>query len=275
VSLPVGLFTVVAEAAPANPVAPHPWTFIFQVINVLVVIGGLGFLLFRPLGDLMKKREAFIEESLTNAQKAKQEADALRAEYEKKLGSAEKEAQSILRQATREAQEYKQARIQEAEIAYERMIAKAQEEIEESRKAMLVSLREEVANMAVMAASQVLGRVISDDEHLEMIRGFIDKVMVLPQVVEELADVHDGQESLRVELTTAAPLPDDLCQSLRERLARLGGSKEIRLVVRHDPDLIGGARLRINGVFVDDSISSRLRQLDRFLTTNGSFDSNE
>lgn len=140
---------------------------------------------------------------------------------------------------------------------------------------MLVSLREEVANMAVMAASQVLGRVISDDEHLEMIRGFIDKVMVLPQVVEELADVHDGQESLRVELTTAAPLPDDLCQSLRERLARLGGSKEIRLVVRHDPDLIGGARLRINGVFVDDSISSRLRQLDRFLTTNGSFDSNE
>lgn len=54
-SLPFSFLTAVAEAAPANPVSIHPWTFVFQVLNVVIVIGGLSFLLFRPLGDLMKK----------------------------------------------------------------------------------------------------------------------------------------------------------------------------------------------------------------------------
>ncbi|MGI6081899.1 MAG: F0F1 ATP synthase subunit B [Limnochordia bacterium] len=275
-SLPLGFLTVVAEAAPANPVSLHPWTFIFQVINVIVVIGGLSFLLFRPIGDLMKKREAFVEESLTNAQKASREADALRAEYQKKLGSVDEEAQRILRQAAREAREYEQAKKDEADAKYEQIIAKAREEIEESKKTMLASLQEDMVTMAVMAASQVLGRVISDGEHRQILRDFIEKVMVLPQVVEELTnDVHDSRDSLRVELTTAVPLPEELCLSLRQRLARLGGDKEVRLAVREDPDLIGGARLRINGVFIDDSISSRLRQLERFLTENGSQDSHK
>jgi F-type H+-transporting ATPase subunit b len=271
VSLPLCFLTAVAEAAPANPVSLHPWTFVFQVLNVLVVIGGLTFLLFRPLGALMKKREDHIEESLAQAGQARQEAGALRAEYQQKIRSVREEAQEILDQAAKDAQEYERVRKEETDVVYAQMLAEAKREIEDSRQAVLASMHEEVATMAVMAASQVLGRAISDEEHREILRDFIEKVMELPQVVKELAHAaEDGRDILRVELITAVPLPDDLCQSLRQRLSQVGKKKEVRLVLRQDPDLVGGARLRIDGVLVDDSIGGRLRRLERFVMEDGS-----
>lgn len=270
--LPLCFLIAVAEAAPANPVSLHAWTFVFQVLNVLVVIGGLSFLLFRPLGELMRKREDYIEDSLAQAGQARQGAEALRAEYEKKMRSAREEAQGILDQATRDAQEHERIRKEETEAACEQMRAQARTEIESSRQAVLSSLQEEVASMAVMAASQVLGRAISDEEHREMLRDFVDKVVALPQVVEELSDAaEEARDDLRVELITAVPVPDDLCHWLRQRLSQAGQNRDVRLVLRQDPDLVGGARLRVDGVFVDDSIGGRLHRLEQFLVEKNGF----
>jgi F-type H+-transporting ATPase subunit b len=219
----------------------------------------------------MKKREDHIEESLAQAGQARQEAGALRAEYQQKIRSVREEAQGILDQAAKDAQEYERVRKEETDAVYAQMLAEARMEIEDSRQAVLASMHEEVATMAVMAASQVLGRAISDEEHREILRDFIEKVMELPQVVKELAHAaEDGRDILRVELITAVPLPDDLCQSLRQRLSQVGKKKEVRLVLRQDPDLVGGARLRIDGVLVDDSIGGRLRRLERFVMEDGS-----
>jgi ATP synthase F0 subunit b len=208
---------------------------------------------------------------LTHAGEARQEADTIRAELQNRLSSVEEEAQKILDQAATEAQEYERAKREEALRAYQKTISEAREEIEEARQAVLASLHEEVATMAVMAASQVLGRAVDGDEHREMLRDFITKVMALPQVVQELArDSDDSRDAMRVELITAVPLPEELCQSLRQQISQLGKKKDVRLVLREDPDLVGGARLRIDGVYIDDSLSGHLRQMKGFLTENGS-----
>ena len=58
------VFAAAEPGVAANPVSFDLWTLIFQSINVLVVMGVLYFLLFKPVAGIMKKREEFVENQL-------------------------------------------------------------------------------------------------------------------------------------------------------------------------------------------------------------------
>jgi F-type H+-transporting ATPase subunit delta len=65
---------------------------------------------------------------------------------------------------------------------------------------------------------------------------------------------------IRVELTTAAPVSPEMARQIVESIrARLGG--EPVLEQKTDPELIGGAVLRIGDVVYDGSIANQLRNL--------------
>src|SRR5690606_39942608 len=53
----VNVVFAAAEAGAANPVTFDLWTLIFQSLNVLVVMGVLYFMLFKPVAGIMQKHE--------------------------------------------------------------------------------------------------------------------------------------------------------------------------------------------------------------------------
>jgi F-type H+-transporting ATPase subunit b len=165
-----------AQSGAANPVSFHLWTFILQAINVLVVLGGLYVLLFRPLGAIMAKREEYVENTLSNAASARTEAERLLAEYQARMKSVEEEAQTLLDNAARAAEEYERKRKSEADAEYEQMIAKAKIEIEAERQKALAAIRDEVGTLVVLAAGRLIGRVINEEDHRELVRDFVTKV---------------------------------------------------------------------------------------------------
>lgn len=76
----------------------------------------------------------------------------------------------------------------------------------------------------------------------------------------------DHQQVVRAEITTAVPLPPDRASALQEGLARASG-REVRLDVRVDPDLVGGAVARIGSTVYDGSLVTRLERLKHRLTS--------
>ena len=69
-------------------------TFIFEIINFLILIWILQRLFYKPLLAVIDKRKQHIDQSLADAKKLHQEADELRSLYEnrQKLWMQEKKA---------------------------------------------------------------------------------------------------------------------------------------------------------------------------------------
>ncbi len=80
-----------------------PWTFIFQICNLLILTAGVKHFLFKPVQQILAKRKEEIEASYTEAEKAEGDAQAMKEEYETRLASAKEEAAEIVKSATARA----------------------------------------------------------------------------------------------------------------------------------------------------------------------------
>ena len=64
--------------------------------------------------------------------------------------------------------------------------------------------------------------------------------------------------------TSAAPLPEAQREALRARLCAISG-RDVRLLLRVDPNLIGGVRVEMEGRRYDNTIQNKLERLRREL----------
>ena len=124
-------------------------TFIFTVINVLVLVFFLYRFLFKPVRDILAARQNELDNSYREAEEATQKANALKKQYEDSMAQIDAERQEKLEksrmQATNEydeiignAREKATKIIADAKIAAERQAEQKQHEMEEE-VAMLVA----------------------------------------------------------------------------------------------------------------------------------------
>lgn len=94
-------------------------------------------------------------------------------------------------------------------------------------------------------------QVLNSHERLELIRP-------VARAYRELADQKANR--LRVLVTTAVPMPDDLRRKLEHEL-RAHTGKEPVLIAAVDPTLLGGLKLRIGDVQYDGTVKTRIENL--------------
>ena len=92
---------------------------------------------------------------------------------------------------------------------------------------------------------------------------YLDEVL---SSLEELAEAETGR--VRVEVVSAEPLNDAYYTRLTEKLQRVT-DREVVLVKKQDPSLIGGVVTRIGDQVFDGSLSNRLSELKETLLANG------
>ena len=128
-------------------------------INIFILFFALSYLLFNPARDYLEKRRNKIAGDLQNAKENKEEALALKAEYESRLREINKEAEQILDEAR------KKAKKQEAEIVAEarealRITERAENEIELEKKKALEDVKQEMVSIASMMAAKAMAASI-------------------------------------------------------------------------------------------------------------------
>lgn len=70
-------------------------TLIAQILNFLVLVIVLAKFAYKPLCNIMDERKNKIASDLESAEKAKTDAEAVKAEYAAKLAEAKQEAQGF------------------------------------------------------------------------------------------------------------------------------------------------------------------------------------
>jgi F-type H+-transporting ATPase subunit b len=150
--------------------------FLWAIANFLVLLFILKKLLYKPMLQMLDDRKKSIEDAITNAETAKDEAVKLRKEYESRLAEARQEAQDILAKATKIGEEIKQEIVASAQSEATKAIQRAQEEIARERDQAVSALRDEVATLVILAAGKVLGKTITVEDHNKLVKEFVAEV---------------------------------------------------------------------------------------------------
>lgn len=113
---------------------------------------------------------------LDDARRAKETAEAEKAEYESHLATAKQEVADMLAQADKTAAARSEETLAAARAQAAQMKQKAEAEIEQARKKALNDAKDEIGGMAMAIASKVVEREISEADHKALIDSFIENV---------------------------------------------------------------------------------------------------
>lgn len=151
-------------------------TLIAQIINFLILVAILTKVAYKPLTEALAAREAKIAGDIAAAEKARAEAEALKAQYQQQLAAARSEAQAIVEKAMKLAEQTKEDIIQEARAENARLLAAAQDEIRRERELALAQLRAEVVSISLAAAAKVIDRNMDEATNAKLVQDFVDKL---------------------------------------------------------------------------------------------------
>ena len=157
-------------------VAFNGWTFIAQILNLFIQLYLFKRFLFKPIKDILAKRQAEVDELYDEAGKARADAEGAKAEYESHLQTASAEASEITSRAIASAKLTGEQIVSTAKAEADAMREKASREIELERRKTMDELKGEISGLAVEIASKVAEKEIGEQEHEALIEKFIDEL---------------------------------------------------------------------------------------------------
>ena len=143
------------------------WTL--AIFIVLLVV--LRLTAWNPILDALRKREKFIEDSLTSARREREEAERLLKDYTLRIEKAQHEATAIVEEGRKDAEAVRRKIHEESRKEADEMIARAKREIATARDDAVKALYERTLDLASDVAGKVVGRALSNEDH----RGLLDE----------------------------------------------------------------------------------------------------
>ena len=151
---------------------------ITQVISFLILLFVLSKLLYKPVIKMLDDRADRIKESLSAAEKAKEDAASSAEKIEKELISARQEGQKIIDQAKQFSEDFKEKERSKALEEIENLIEKSKIDLEKETRVAINELRKNFSSLVLEAAEKVVNKEIDDNTHNKL----IEKVLFLQKI---------------------------------------------------------------------------------------------
>ncbi len=141
---------------------------LLTLIAVITLFFFASYFFFNPVREFLKKRQDRIKGEIEEASANKAEAEALKAEYEKKLAGIDKEAEAILSEARKKAVANENSIVAKAKEEASGIIARANTEAELEKQKVADDVKKEMINVASALAERVIGEKMDTDvqDHL-------------------------------------------------------------------------------------------------------------
>lgn len=149
------------------------WSIIETVANIIILFVLLRIFLFKPINKMKSERTRTIQDNLDSAEKAKTEAEEMKAQYETTLGEAKEQAKDIIMKAHEDAESERAAIIKKAHEEADQKVADADKEIENERKKVLRQAQSDIADLAIEAASKIIGANVDDEKNRKLVDEFL------------------------------------------------------------------------------------------------------
>ena len=165
-----------------QPLLYVDWNLLFSAITVLVLFLILKHFFFEKVHDFMVAREEEIEDKFQRAEDVNRQADEKLEKYEATLANVEEDGRKIMKAARDEAKVQAAAIMEEANRHAHDLIAHAQKEIRREQYNARKELQEEIGNLAMMAAEQIMQRELTTDVQHEVVNKIIKEAEETPWI---------------------------------------------------------------------------------------------
>jgi F-type H+-transporting ATPase subunit b len=164
-----------AEAGGTGVVINLFWVVAFAA-NLVIFFVAAWYLGLRNLPANLAARRARIEQSLRDADAARQERDRAADERVAALAQARREAEEILTRAQKIADENRQRDMDDTRAQLEQMRTQAAADIAAEKERALADVRGQVAELALAAAGRVVGETMTSEREKRLVQEFLTEV---------------------------------------------------------------------------------------------------
>ena len=154
----------------ANPlIQVTPGLMIWTIVCFLITLYVLKRFAFGPIQKMIDDRSDRIRRAIAEADHAREEARALLDEHRKLIGQARHEAEEIRGEVRRDAESMRERVRDEIEADRQRRLDETKRQIEAETARSLAQIRQEVAELTLLAASKVTGKVLDSADQRRLI----------------------------------------------------------------------------------------------------------
>ena len=136
--------------------------FVWQTLLFVALLLLLKKFAWKPILDAVNERETSIKESLSAAEKARDDMEAVQADNKRILKEARSERDALLAEAKTASIKIVNQAKEDAKAEADKITAQAQETIQNEKKAAINELKSQVASLSVDIAAKVLQTELKD-----------------------------------------------------------------------------------------------------------------
>lgn len=233
-------------------------TILLEMADFLLLVFILNLFLFKPVKNMLKKRELEITREMDEAKLAQQEAEKARKLFEEKTNNIDAEVTAKTNEARIVIDHTRQQMLQEVQTKVEQLKIQTEEKLSQMQTQAIQQHKEKLGALASDYAKGILSGVINPELKSAFKEAFFNRLLALdlsPFIKEHLP----GEKPSALLI-----LPSPLEESEKERLEtafKQNAKTEVNIAYEIDPNLIAGGILRFENELIDGSI---LGQITRF-----------
>ena len=150
-------------------ITPTTGLMIWTLVTFGIVLLVLRRFAFGPIQQMIDERRRQITADLDAAEGARKEAQEALAEYRQQLAEARKEATKIVEDARRTSEEQRRQALEEIESEKSRQLERVRAEIQAEVRQSLQSIKQQIADLTVVATEKVLRTQLDEAEQKRLI----------------------------------------------------------------------------------------------------------
>lgn len=228
------------------------------MVNFLVFWGILYLVAFKPFARRIRQRQQEEEQWRAELARVSRLEDEAEEAKESALAEAFKERDALLRSSEELGEQYVQDGIRRSRKAAQAQLKRAREQIHKQSSQAYHDLHDSLVELVVGAAERALGRYLNEEEHQKLIQ----------EANQELSRLRWEPPPNRpigfAIVTTAVPMTDEQQNEISGFLERTA-KRQIRMVYRVDPSVLGGVQVLTGDTLMDATLKGRLDRLRHHL----------
>jgi len=157
-------------------VSPGLGLMIWTLVLFLITMWVLSKVAFPKIQEALDKRAKTISESIEAAERQRKESDELLTEYRARLAEAREQADDIMARARKAAETAEHEATAQGKEKREELVEAAKRDIEAETRRSLDQIRQEVADLTVLATEKVTRKSLSAEDQKRLVEEALSEV---------------------------------------------------------------------------------------------------
>ncbi len=152
------------------------WQILISLLNLLILFLIFKKFLFKPVNNMLAKRQSEIDAKYEAASEAKRIAQEDRLLWDEKIGTVKLETDEMIKKAQNSAKRQGEAIVSKARETADSIVRQAQNQAQLEFKKAEDDIKKEIVEVSAALANKLLEREINADDHRNLIDSFIEKI---------------------------------------------------------------------------------------------------